>query len=65
MEPFKLKNNPFSKKLKELREAAAGTCKGCGETLPTPNGEETIRVWCSRPKRTECRKLYHKNRRNR
>jgi hypothetical protein len=57
-------NNPFAKKQQELRDAAAGSCKGCGETLPTMSSENTIRTWCSRPKRIECRKLYHKARRN-
>ena len=50
--------NPFTKKLNELKEAAAGKCLGCDETLSSMVGEETVRNWCSRPKRTECRKLY-------
>lgn len=51
-------NNPFAKKKQALKDAAAGSCQGCGETLPTMLSENTIRTWCSRPKRTACRKLY-------
>lgn len=68
--------NPFAKKRQALKEAAAGTCKGCGANLPDMThtkvvqdpmtggkttvviGEDTIRSWCARPKRAECRKLY-------
>ena len=57
--------NPFTKKLNELKEAAAGNCQGCGETLPNMPGEDTIRRWCSRPKKAECRKLYRAKTRTR
>jgi hypothetical protein len=50
--------NPFAKKRQELKEAAAATCEGCGSILPDMPGEDTIRRWCSRPKKAECRKLY-------
>ena len=50
--------NPFKKKLQELRSAAAGTCDGCGEELPKMASENTVRRWCSKPRKTTCRKLY-------
>ena len=50
--------NPFTQKTQALKDAIAGSCKGCGDTLPTMSSEDTIRIWCSRPKRVECRKLY-------
>ena len=53
----KLKN-PFAKKLQKLKQEAAGTCEGCGEQLPTMPSENTIRRWCSKPKKAKCRKLY-------
>lgn len=55
--------NPFKKKLQELRSAAAGTCDGCGEQLPTMSSENTIRRWCSKPKKAECRKIYRARKR--
>jgi len=58
-------NNPFSKKLKQLKEAAGASCKGCGEALPIEGIGDTIRTWCSRPKRSECRKLYRAKQRAR
>ena len=62
--------NPFAKKRQSLKEAAATTCDGCGDTLPDMThlkiiegrpvlvGEDTIRRWCSKPKKAKCRKLY-------
>ena len=50
--------NPFTTKSQALKAAAAGSCQGCGDTLPTMNGDDTVRVWCSKPKRVDCRKLY-------
>jgi len=58
-------NNPFAKKRESLREAAASECKGCGATLPTMNGENTIRIWCSKPEKIKCRKLYRAKTRTR
>ena len=56
-------NNPFAQKKAALQRAATDICKGCGDPLPIMH-EDTVRTWCSRPKRTECRKLYYRNRHN-